>query len=48
VSISVNDGLNAFATSVWDALDDDNKVSLYARETAIPTGESQEIIINKL
>ena len=48
VSLSLADGLEAFATSVWDALDDSNKVSLYACATAVSDGKSQEIIINKL
>lgn len=48
VSISIADGLEVFASSVWGALDDDNKVSLYARATAVSDGKSQEIIINKL
>jgi len=47
VNITTADGLDAFASSVWSALDDDNKVSLYAREIDIATGESLDLIINK-
>jgi len=47
VDISVAGGLEAFALSVWNALNDENKVSLYARETMVATGESCDIIINK-
>ena len=47
VKITVADGLERFTGSVWDALNEDNKVSLYARETVIATGEASEIIINK-
>jgi len=47
IGITVADGLDFFANSIWDSLNDDNKVSLYARETIIATGESSEIIINK-
>ena len=47
VSIRVADGLDVFARRIWSALDDGNKVSLYARETVISDGESSEIIINK-
>jgi len=47
VHMTVSGGLEAFASSVWEALDSDNKVSLYARETVMSTGESYDIIINK-
>ena len=47
IKITVTDGLEQFANTIWDALNRDNKVSLYARETKIPTGESNDIIINK-
>lgn len=47
VKITVATGLEAFAQTVWDALNDENKVSLYARETAIATGEIYDMIINK-
>ena len=47
VSIDVDNGLEHFARSVWSALNEDNKVSLYARETVIATGEMFDIIINK-
>ena len=41
------ESLETFADTVWNALDADNKVSLYAREIVIATGESRDIIINK-
>ena len=47
IKIAVADGLEIFANNVWNALDDENKVSLYARETIIESGKSFEIIINK-
>ena len=47
VQINVATGLESFARGVWDVLNSDNKVSLYARETVIATGEFSEIIINK-
>jgi hypothetical protein len=40
-------GLRNFADIVWEALDADNKVALYARETDIETGDSYDLIINK-
>jgi len=48
ISIALEGGLEDFAESIWRALDDENKVSLYARETTIATGETHEVIINKL
>ena len=47
VGIEAADGLEQFAGTVWDSLNDDNKVSLYAREVFIATGESRDVIINK-
>ena len=47
VNISVDDSLEKFANNVWSAMNDENKVSLYAREIAIKTGESFDLIINK-
>ena len=47
VGIRIEEGLEAFAHELWDALDPGNKVSLYARETLIDTGESSEVIINR-
>ena len=44
---SIADGLEAYATKIWDALNDENKVSLYAREITLSTGNVREIIINK-
>ena len=46
VYIPEDGGLEVFAGAVWDALDGANKVSLYARETDIATGESHDLIIN--
>ena len=47
VNICLPGGLEEFANVVWDALNDENKVSLYARETVISSGESVDVIINK-
>ena len=47
VNIRVGDGLESFARSVWEALNTENKVSLYARETDVATGASNDLIINK-
>jgi len=47
INIATANGLKYFATTVWNSLNEDNKVSLYARETITASGESLEIIINK-
>ena len=40
-------GLVNFANTIWDALNEENKVSLYAREHDYSTGNGKTIIINK-
>jgi hypothetical protein len=47
VDITVADGLEAFAGAVWDAMDADNKVALYALERDIGSGQFYDLIINK-
>ena len=47
INIASAKGLEYFANTVWNSLNDDNKVSLYARETVIVSGESLEVVINK-
>ena len=42
-----NDDIDAFAENVWNALDADNKVSLFVRYIDIATGEADSRIINK-
>ena len=47
VGITDSCGLEAFATEIWNALDEPNKISLYARERNINTGDVNDLIINK-
>lgn len=47
VIIDNNNGLKYLADRIWESLNMENKVSLYARETDISTGMSNDIIINK-
>jgi len=47
VSITDSCGLEAFTHEVWNALNETNKVSLYARERDIITGDINDLIINK-
>ena len=48
VGITDLDGLEAFALKIWEALNEENKVSLYARERDLSTGEVNDLIINRL
>ncbi len=45
--IETRDDMEGFAREVWNALDEDNKVSLFAAFTDIGTGEEETCIINK-
>ena len=47
INITVADGFEKYAYSVWNSLNEENKVSLYALETMIATGETHDFIINK-
>ena len=47
VGIDDSNGLECLANLVWDALNDENKVSLYACEIVLATGNLNETIINK-
>jgi len=47
IDIDLSKGLETFASTVWGALDEENKVSLYARATVIGTDEAKDLIINK-
>ena len=38
---------NEFAGKVWEALDPDNKVSLFVRAIELGTGDYEDVIINK-
>ena len=45
--IAVPDGIDEMTGQVWDALDPDNRISLYVRYTDLATGESESRIINR-
>ena len=47
IFVKASKGLKHFANNVWDALNEDNKVSLYARDILLDTNKTNEIIINK-
>ena len=46
LSLETND-LNEFTELVWNALNDDNKVSLFTRFIDVETGETETRIVNK-
>ena len=45
--IAIGSDIDEFASMVWNALDEDNKISLYVRFTDLLTGEKTDRIINK-
>jgi len=45
--VAVTGSLDDFANSIWEALNTDNKVSLYACELSLADGEIEELVINK-
>ena len=45
--IGLDDDINAFTSSVWESLNEDNKVSLFVRYIDIKTGEYETRIVNK-
>ena len=47
IPVAIDCALRELAEKTWHSLDEDNKVSLYAREIEISTGKIQSVIINK-
>jgi len=47
INIDGSDELEAFASKIWDALDSENKVSLYVHERNLSSGETNCLIFNK-
>ena len=45
--VAICDDIDAFTNSLWDALDQDNKISLYVRYTDLETLETESRLINK-
>ena len=45
--VAVPDDIDAFANEIWNALDEENKISLYVRYTDIGSGEYEERLINR-
>jgi len=45
--IRIPDEINVFTDELWDALDPDNKISLYVRYIDLETGAEEDRLINK-
>lgn len=47
VAVEVPDDVDEFADEIWNALDEDNKISLYVRYTDMASGRKDSRLINK-
>jgi len=45
--VAVPDDIDAFTDEIWNALDGDNRISLYVRYTDLTSGEYEERLINR-
>ena len=45
--VATENDIDAFTTKLWNALDENNKISLFVRYTNLETGEKTDRIINK-
>ena len=45
--IRIPDDIDVFTDKLWDALDPDNKISLYVRYIDLETGAEEDRLINK-
>ena len=45
--VNINNDIDTFTTELWNALDQDNKISLYVRYTDLASGAQDERMINK-
>lgn len=45
--VATLDDINEFADILWNALDENNKISLYVRYTSLENDEYEEVLINK-
>ncbi len=45
--VAIPDDIDAFTDSLWNALDNDNKISLYVRYTDLENGDVESRMINK-
>ena len=47
VKVSINGNIDDFTDNLWNALNEDNKVSLFVRFINVANGDYEERIINK-
>ena len=45
--MEIPDCIDAFTDEIWNALDEDNKISLYVRYTDIESGAAETRMLNK-
>lgn len=45
--VAITDDIDSFTSRLWDALDADNRISLYTRYTDLSTGKKQNRLINR-
>lgn len=45
--VEITDDIDQFTDEIWNALDENNKISLYVRYTSLITGEYEDRLINK-
>ena len=45
--VEIPDDIDAFTDEIWNALDEDNKISLYVRYTDIASGAAESRLVNK-
>jgi hypothetical protein len=45
--VAIPDDIDAFTGEIWNALDAENKISLYVRYTDLASGESESRLVNK-
>lgn len=45
--VAISDDIDAFTQEIWNALNENNKISLYVRYTDLATGQSDTRILNK-
>jgi len=48
IEINAADGLESLAKNIWNSLNKENKVAIYAREIDTSTGAAEDMIINKI
>ncbi len=47
IPVLIPNDLKEFANEIWNALDSENKISLYCRSVNLKTGEVENVLINK-